>query len=466
MKYRMLVFGFATLMAAQLAPAQSSSGTRTSGPTLQTFQVPADGQLPLVDFPAVPKDYISWSLKSTLKDARKGIKDSYQNCGRVPGRELPAQNVEWACSEVMHAVDADLRDEPLELGLHHYSDIAFQIFLASAARACYLHEMQACFMLGEKFEMWENIPAARMAWKVCDQDYPADPCRQHLKDTEKLSASQLAARDQTAFAEAQNRVEQYKEEKAAKKSDHSTGLAILAGIDAGLADTNRRLSETNAEQAESNRQMQAQAQVQVAANNERRAEESAAAQPQTHQSSFHIGQMGNNGGGTHLSGDSGTAAPPVGAPLPSPASTTAVLTVCPASGFVPGVMKQSGDTAVGVPCTPGQPIGSAPSPVPPTSTAGLTLAQPMDRCVSQFNANDNLSFTNNCTAPVYVEWYVGSHSGSWTLGPGETTHSGYSGADVTAGGSRYYACPQNYSPVDASYNRINTAVSNYICRLF
>jgi hypothetical protein len=193
---------------------------------------------------------------------------------------------------------------------------------------------------------------------------------------------------------------------------------------------------------------------------------SAPAQPRANQSAFKFNPPSNNGGGTHTTPSSGTAAPPVAPPPTTSSYVTTPTNICPASGFIPGVMKQSGDTAVGVPCTPGQPIGSTPSTAPPTSAAGLTLAQPVDRCVTQFYVNDNLSFTNNCTAPLYVEWYVGSHSGSWTLGPGETTHSGYSGADVTAGGSRYYACPQNYSPVDASYNRINSAVSNYTCRLF
>ena len=435
--------------------------------TPQDFLVPADGKLPLIAFPVVPKDFLSWETgRYKESDARKEYKAAFQDCPRVPDRDLPSTKVKTACSLIAANIRWEARTQPQEILSRNYSRIVNQILFAAGMRACYLGDMRACLQLGEMLEMWENIPAARMAWKVCDQDWPADPCREHLKDTLNFSASQLADRDQADSVADRQRVEDYKEAQAAKKNDHSSALAILRGVDEGLQDTNRRLSESNAEQAQRNADQMQQAQALVDTNDARRAAASAASPSQTPQSTFRFGSTGNNGSGTHVTPDGGTAAPPIGAPSLPPATTTAVLTVCPASGFVPGVMKQNGDTAVGVPCTPGQPIGPTPTPVPSASAAGLTLAQPIDRCITQFYANDNLSFTNNCTSPVYVEWYIGGHSGSWTLGAGETTHSGYSGADVAAGGSRYYACPQNYSPVDASYNRINSAVSNYICRLF
>jgi hypothetical protein len=109
----------------------------------------------------------------------------------------------------------------------------------------------------------------------------------------------------------------------------------------------------------------------------------APAQAQAHPSAFTFGPPEANGGGTHVGGNDGTVKPPIVTPVPSPPTTTRVLMTCPASGFIPGVMKQSGDTAVGVPCTPGQPIRPTPSPAPPASGAGLTLAQPLDRCVTQ-----------------------------------------------------------------------------------
>jgi len=142
--------------------------------------------------------------------------------------------------------------------------------------------------------------------------------------------------------------------------------------------------------------------------------------------------------------------------------------VCPPSGF--SGMKQTGDTAVGIPCTPGQPIGSGsttPTATLTTTTSGWRAISPVFNCVSQSYVNDDLTFTNNCNQPLYVTWWIGGHSGSWTIDPGASTHTGYTGEDVAAGGGdTFYVCPKGDSPVDAAGNTLTGSVSNFTCRAF
>jgi len=169
-------------------------------------------------------------------------------------------------------------------------------------------------------------------------------------------------------------------------------------------------------------------------------------------------------------GSTNTVAPPVAYQPPPSTGGTIVAATCPASGFVPGLMIQNGDTAVGVPCTPGQPIKSSSSstsaPTSTTATSGMKTAPPLTKCVAQSYVNDDLTVTNTCNAPVYVTWWINGHSGSWTINPGDHTGTGYNSADVAAGSATFYACPQNYSPVDSAGNVLTSGIGNYNCRQF
>ena len=116
--------------------------------------------------------------------------------------------------------------------------------------------------------------------------------------------------------------------------------------------------------------------------------------------------------GTVTGGNSGTAAPPV-ASAPKPAAPTTAATgaaICPASGFVPGLMIQHGDTAQGVQCTPGQPIGNSPAPSSnqsptPSAGSGLKTTPVLTNCLAQSYVNDDLTVTNTCNVPVYASWW-------------------------------------------------------------
>ena len=462
-----------TLTASSQVPGQQDAPS-----TPHEFKLSPDGQLPFLTLPAVPPDYVALAIAHADKGFKQSVKDAFDRCPRTPDNKFPPDQISAYCQDVASGADSNLTFETDEMDGHHWLPMLVELEFVARERACYLKGLLSCLGLGETLEMWENVDAARVAWKMCEHAPSyltgvADRCHTRLLDTQKFTPQQLAERDRAAWLAEQKKLldfnEEYQAQKAQdaqQKDEHSRRqaeekqartLAIMTGISEGLDDMNRRLSETNAAEAGQYAQLQAQAQAQVDANNARQATRMfATMKPAAAPSST----------ASTTRPDTGVAQPPVTTQPSASTQGTIVSTLCPASGFVPGMMKQNGDTAVGVPCTPGQPIGPSPSTAPPTSAAGLTLAQPLDRCVTQSYVNDNLSFTNNCTSPLYVEWYVGGHSGSWTLAAGETTHSGYSGADVTAGGSRYYACPQNYSPVDGSYNRINSAVSNYICRLF
>ncbi|MDR3751270.1 MAG: SPOR domain-containing protein [Terracidiphilus sp.] len=117
--------------------------------------------------------------------------------------------------------------------------------------------------------------------------------------------------------------------------------------------------------------------------------------------------------------------------------------ICPASGFVPGVMRRtSNDTSEGVPCTPGQPIdpsllassgtsgiGSASGPSNPgspgsgsgTSSGGDQVIGKSSCITSQFGDNpeypgyhsgDFLILSNQCAEELRVIWYMGTQMGA------------------------------------------------------
>ena len=159
--------------------------------------------------------------------------------------------------------------------------------------------------------------------------------------------------------------------------------------------------------------------------------------------------------------------------------------LCPASGFIPGVMRQSGDTAVGVQCTPGQPINGNASGSGTTSASGTgsgssgsgsgstggsagsgngdQVTSPVPDCVYESYPNGDWTFTNRCNAPVYVQWIVGTYSGSWTIAPGDHTGTGFSGAQVASQDPSYYVCPATYSPKDPSGHTLTHPVPQYHC---
>jgi hypothetical protein len=148
---------------------------------------------------------------------------------------------------------------------------------------------------------------------------------------------------------------------------------FAAGVATAAAQTTTVMADASAER---NAQVQAQRDAQVAAQ---------AAAPAPAKSAFNVNQPRPTSTPTpaktqttatpqpgRVASNSGSAAPPVATQAPqSPYVATNTL-ICPASGFVPGVTKQTGDVAVGLPCTPGQPINSSASTGGTSQSPGYT----------------------------------------------------------------------------------------------
>jgi hypothetical protein len=167
--------------------------------------------------------------------------------------------------------------------------------------------------------------------------------------------------------------------------------------------------------------------------------------------------------------------------------------ICPASGFVPGVMlRQTSDVAVGVPCKPGTPYGpliattasggytgvtppGSASTGPSGSGSGGSAMGPFDpdlnNCVVYFYKNDpitgdHLILQNNCSVRAQVFFYASSQVyGGAAIDPGATDNT-YAGHDkiLAAGALSIYACPVNDIPRKPdgtlAYNGLN---NRFLC---
>jgi hypothetical protein len=164
--------------------------------------------------------------------------------------------------------------------------------------------------------------------------------------------------------------------------------------------------------------------------------------------------------------------------------------ICPASGFVPGVMlRQASDVAVGVPCKPGTPYGPL---IATTASGGYTGVTPPDPasagpsgsgsgssvtggsfdpslndCVVYFYKNDpitgdHLILRNNCSVRARVWFYASSQVyGAESLNPGEAGNT-YAGHDkiLAAGVLSIYACPVDDVPRKADGTQASNGVNN------
>jgi hypothetical protein len=156
--------------------------------------------------------------------------------------------------------------------------------------------------------------------------------------------------------------------------------------------------------------------------------------------------------------------------------------ICPASGFVPGVMMHpTSDVAVGIPCKPGTPYGPL---IATTASGGYTGVTPPDPaseggpfdpalndCIVYFYKNDpitgdHLILQNNCSVRARVWFYASSQAyGAESLDPGEAGNT-YAGHDkiVAAGGVSIYACPEGDMPRQADGTLAENGVNNrYRC---
>jgi hypothetical protein len=179
-------------------------------------------------------------------------------------------------------------------------------------------------------------------------------------------------------------------------------------------------------------------------------------------------------------------------------------TLCPASGFIPGVMTHPApDVALGVQCKPGSviyhngvatftmPDGSTPPGLQLASTGGgatsggnngqdsnphhLVTPGNLNNCIAfDFNGKTPLSatgwdrYTDNCGVPVNVTVLFGSGTGGASgidLSPGQSAGTANSSQDYTRmGGGHYYTCPGGYGAADMSGNYLIAPAANYVCR--
>jgi hypothetical protein len=165
--------------------------------------------------------------------------------------------------------------------------------------------------------------------------------------------------------------------------------------------------------------------------------------------------------------------------------------ICPASGFVPGVMlRQTSDVAVGVPCKPGTPYGpliattasggyTGLTPPDPTSAGsgassssdGTDIGGPFDTdlnaCIDLSYKHDPVTGThliiqNNCSVRASINFYASSQVlGAVDLNPGEADNT-YAGQDkiAAAGGISIYACPVGDVPRKADGTQASNGVNN------
>jgi len=166
--------------------------------------------------------------------------------------------------------------------------------------------------------------------------------------------------------------------------------------------------------------------------------------------------------------------------------------ICPASGFVPGVMiRQTSDVAVGVPCKPGTPYGPL---IATTSSGGYTGVTPPDpatagggisstgsgssnirgardpdlrSCITPSYQADpitgsHLILQNNCSVRAQVYFYASPQAnGGVVLTPGEADNTYAAQTDIAAaGGVSIYACPVGDVPRKADGSVAYTGVNN------
>jgi hypothetical protein len=165
--------------------------------------------------------------------------------------------------------------------------------------------------------------------------------------------------------------------------------------------------------------------------------------------------------------------------------------VCPASGFVPGVMlRTESDVAVGVPCKPGTPYGPL---IATTASGGYTGVTPPDpasagsgggsssggsdtggsfdpdlnHCITPTYKNDpitgtHLILTNNCSVRARVNFYASSQvHGAVDLNPGEADNTYAAQNEIAAaGGVTIYACPLGDVPRKADGTQASNGNNN------
>jgi TonB family protein len=284
-----------------------------------------------------------------------------------------------------------------------------------------------------------------------------------------------------------------------------TGMIAANGPTPGVAPnsgiqdaTNQQLANIQAKQAQA---AQAQAAAQKAAAQQAAAQQAAAQKAAA--ANAHAAPQPNL-----VSQNSGTAPPPTCVDL-GPGNCMPIAqyqqlqaqknqqgvvldTLCPASGFVPGVMTHpSPDVALGVQCKPGSAIyingvpqfdttGTGLGPVtrtgPGSSTNGSgsgggsvnsTDGQPEAGCIqlSSDPTNTYPVFHNTCTFAVRYFWTPftippgGYAEQNGILQPGETQ----TGAETAVGGYRVYACQTNYNVVGPDGTPITKVVNGFRC---
>jgi hypothetical protein len=157
--------------------------------------------------------------------------------------------------------------------------------------------------------------------------------------------------------------------------------------------------------------------------------------------------------------------------------------LCPRSGSIATGHWKTTDVWEGenLSCTPGTPLsitfGSDPLCISANSSSftgnssgsgsGVQTTAPLTNCVTPTYVNDDLTYVNSCNVPVYVQYFIGTYSGSWTLDPignGNTNGTGFSSSQVAAaGGDHFYVCPKNYDPVDPNGHPLTRPVNSYHC---
>jgi hypothetical protein len=294
----------------------------------------------------------------------------------------------------------------------------------------------------------------------------------------------------------------------------SRGLAFLNGMNAALGVVTDQLAAQNAQQDARNAELNRQAAALTASNEQRRAAEAeqqrraAAARAQSEAAAQARSRVMTAPSTPVFVASTGTA-PPANCVYLSPSQPCVPLAqyaqmqaqqqsssqgICPASGFVPGVMlRQASDVAIGVPCKPGTPYGPL---IATTASGGYTGVTPPDpasagasgsgsgssgtggpfdpdlnNCVVYFYKNDpitgdHLILQNNCSVRARVWFYASSQAyGAESLDPGEAGNT-YAGHDkiVAAGGVSIYACPEGDMPRQADGTLAENGVNNrYRC---
>jgi len=340
---------------------------------------------------------------------------------------------------------------------------------AAAARGCGLGLVYACAEYGRA--VWDagDREGAKRVWA-------AGPCTgvalcsqvQALSEKARIDDEQLEIKRQAD----QERWDQHMAELRAK--DNQPKICLFCQFVDALAPLTANMDPNAIENAKNQqvRNLQArQAQIQTAQ----------AATMQEQQTAIRLAAQQQNGQTQVIarqSADSGIAA----APHPAATSVATLDVLCPASGFVPGVMTHpSSDVALGVPCKPGAAIyingvaqfdatgtgtgslGSGNGGVSANSTDGPSEAACIQ--LSSDPTNTYPVFHNTCSFAVKYFWTPfktpagGYAEQNGILQPGETQ----TGAETAVGGYRVYACQTNYLVVGPDGSPITAVVSGFRC---